>query len=137
MPNPSPGDGFDRFSRTAREFSAGPLGIIALFLVLVYGIAGLVLGTAYLRSDREPPAQLVWFIVLFPELVLVVFAWLVTQHHEKLYPPHDKPTYFPQRATTPAAEPTAKKPPGRPKGSKNKPKSPAPPPPTELTGGQS
>ena len=32
------------FAKAARRLAKNPLGIIALFIVLVYGIAGLVLG---------------------------------------------------------------------------------------------
>jgi hypothetical protein len=37
-------------------------------------------------SERYP---IVWFLVLFPVLVLLVFAWLVSKHHQKLYAPLD------------------------------------------------
>jgi hypothetical protein len=32
---------------------------------------------------------LVWFLVAFPVAVLVLFGWLVSAHHEKLYAPSD------------------------------------------------
>lgn len=81
----------ETFGKTATSLSRSPLGIIALFIVLVYGIAGLVLafaGSSLPEGDRWP---LVWFLALFPILVLIVFAWLVAQHHTKLYAPRDFP----------------------------------------------
>jgi hypothetical protein len=81
-------NGLHEFGKTATGLSRNPLGIIALFIVLVYGVAGLV--TAFASSlgptDRTP---LIWFLVLFPVLVLAVFAWLVSRHFEKLYGPAD------------------------------------------------
>lgn len=81
----------DEFGRTAQRLARNPLGIIALFLVLVYGIAGLVLGlsaSSLAAGERQP---LVWFLVAFPVLVLVVFYQMVTKHHVKLYAPQDFP----------------------------------------------
>ncbi len=37
-------------------------------------------------SERVP---IVWFLVIFPVIVLAVFGWLVSRHHEKLYAPKD------------------------------------------------
>jgi hypothetical protein len=63
--------------------------VIALFLSFVYGIAALFFGLAgtALTSDERLP--LIWFMVLFPCLVLGVFGWLVAKHHHKLYAPTD------------------------------------------------
>ena len=93
------------FGQTAQRLARNPLGIIALFIVLVYGIAGLVLGVSsrYLEQIERQP--LVWFLVLFPVLVLAVFYRLVTAHHIKLYAPHDFPDaegFF--RALTPGEQ---------------------------------
>jgi hypothetical protein len=77
------------FGKTALGFSRNPLGIIALFIVLLYGIASLLLG---LSGQNLEPAQrwpLVWFLAVFPLVVLLVFAWLVAHHHTKLYAPKD------------------------------------------------
>jgi len=76
------------FGRTAKSLSQNPLGIIALFIVLVYLFAALLVGF----SDKLTPADrtpIVWFLVGFPPVVLFVFAWLVSGHHEKLYAPKD------------------------------------------------
>jgi CheY-like chemotaxis protein len=73
---------------SARHLSRNPLGIIALFIVLIYALASLVGGF----SDKLTPAErlpVVWFLILFPVLVLIVFAWLVSRHHAKLYSPAD------------------------------------------------
>ena len=75
-----------QFEATAVKLSQGPLGIIALFIVLIHGFASLVLGLANDISE-ENSSRIVWFLVSFPVLVFFVFAWLVSQHHAKLYPP--------------------------------------------------
>lgn len=76
------------FGQTAKSLARNPLGIIALFIVLIYGVAGLV--TAFsgslTPSERLP---LIWFLVLFPFVVLIVFAWLVSRHSGKLFSPSD------------------------------------------------
>lgn len=83
IPSPmSPGD----FEQTAVKLSQGPLGIIALFIVLIHGFASLVLGFSK-NLGAEDRSVLVWFLVLFPAFVFAVFAWLVSTRHQKLYPP--------------------------------------------------
>jgi len=77
------------FVDKARGLSRNPLGIIALFIAFIHGFATLLLGVAagrLLCGERMP---LVWFVVLFPVLVLGVFYLLVTRHNEKLYAPRD------------------------------------------------
>jgi hypothetical protein len=79
----------EQFGNAASRLSRNPLGIIALFIVLVYGIAGLVLGTAKDSLTADHKTILIWFLVVFPVVVLILFAWLVSKHHEKLYAPSD------------------------------------------------
>lgn len=76
------------FGQTAKSLSRNPLGILALFIVLVHGFAALVVGAGRDLDSRES-FILVWFMVLFPVLVLMVFAWLVSKHHSNLYSPDD------------------------------------------------
>ncbi len=76
----------EQFERTAVKLSQGPLGIIALFIVLIHGFASLVLGLANDIGENNR-SILVWFLVLFPVGVFSVFAWLVSKHHVNLYPP--------------------------------------------------
>jgi len=65
-----------------------PLGIIALFIALVYALASLVaIYAGNLASNERLP--LIYFLILFPVLVLGVFVWLVIRHSEKLYSPSD------------------------------------------------
>jgi hypothetical protein len=72
----------------AKGLARNPLGIIALFIVLVYGFASLV--TAFASSfTHEERLPLVYFLVSFPVLVLGVFAWLVSNHSGKLFSPAD------------------------------------------------
>lgn len=76
------------FSSAAKGLTKNPLGIIALFIVLVYGFASLTLGvTSNLESAERLP--LVWFLVVFPFAVLLLFGWLVSGYHEHLYAPGD------------------------------------------------
>lgn len=76
------------FGETAKGLARNPLGIIALFIVLVYGLASLV--TAFAGSfnpgERLP---LIYFLIGFPILVLAVFAWLVSKHPGQLFAPGD------------------------------------------------
>lgn len=76
------------FGETARSLARNPLGIIALFIVLVYGFASLVTAFAasFTATERLP---LIYFLILFPVLVLAVFAWLVSRHSGKLFAPSD------------------------------------------------
>jgi len=75
------------FGNIAKDLARNPLGIIALFIVLVYGFAALVTGaTTFAPGEREP---LIWFLVFFPVAVLLVFSWLVSQHSDKLFAPSD------------------------------------------------
>jgi CheY-like chemotaxis protein len=76
------------FGQVAKGLAGNPLGIIALFIVLVYGSAGLV--TAFAGSlTQEDRTPLIYFLVLFPVLVLGVFSWLVSRHSGKLFAPAD------------------------------------------------
>jgi hypothetical protein len=81
-------NGLKEISDSAVSLSGNPLGIIALFIVLVYGVAALVAGfSGRLKEGERTP--IIWFLALFPCLVLAVFGWLVSQHHDKLYGPRD------------------------------------------------
>lgn len=67
-----------------------PLGIIGLFILLVYGIASLLIGIGGKTIFSENQIWLlVIFLIGFPLVVLAVFYWLVTRYHEKLYAPKD------------------------------------------------
>ncbi len=79
---------FTVFADTAVRLSRNPLGIIALFIVLVYAMASFV---AVQSSSNNPDQFLVltYFLVFFPVLVLAAFVWLVSQHSDKLYAPSD------------------------------------------------
>ena len=76
----------DNFGGTAVKLSQGPLGIVALFIVLIYGIAGFVLSFSAGIGEINR-SILIIFLVLFPVAVLGIFGWLVAYHHTKLYPP--------------------------------------------------
>jgi uncharacterized BrkB/YihY/UPF0761 family membrane protein len=65
-------DSSSSFGSSAAALARNPLGIIALFIVLVYGFASLVtaFSAAFVESERRP---LIYFMVFFPVLVLLVF----------------------------------------------------------------
>ncbi len=73
----------DQFGWIAQSLSRNALGIIALFLVLVYAVAGSV--TCTLTHDERLP--LIWFLVGAPFVVLLAFYRLVTKHPGNLYAP--------------------------------------------------
>jgi len=76
------------FGETAYKLSRNPLGIIALFIALVYGVACLT----FSFSNNIPASVLtyfVWFIIGYPVVVLITFVFLVIKHHTKLYAPRD------------------------------------------------
>jgi hypothetical protein len=81
--------GLESFGQTAQKLARNPLGIIALFIVLVYGIAGLVFSSAAQHLQPAERSPLIWFLVSFPVAVLFSFLWLVARHHTKLYAPED------------------------------------------------
>lgn len=82
-------DNLGTFSDAAKTLSRNPLGIVALFIVLVYAMAALVLGTAASGLGMVERFLLVLFLVLFPPIVLLVFRELVIEHTGKLYGPSD------------------------------------------------
>lgn len=77
----------ENFSQSAKGFTKSPLGIIALFIVLVYGFASIVVSFGSNLSAYVAP--LVYFLVFFPVIVFFGFLWLVSKHHNKLYGPSD------------------------------------------------
>lgn len=76
------------FGTTAKSLSRNPLGIIALFIVLVYGLACLVVitGGSLSPSERLP---IIYFLILFPFVVLGVFTYLVAFRAGQLFAPSD------------------------------------------------
>jgi Response regulator containing CheY-like receiver, AAA-type ATPase, and DNA-binding domains len=75
------------FAESAKGFTKSPLGIIALFIVLVYGFASIVVSLGKNLENNATP--LIYFLVLFPVIVFFGFLWLVAKHHNKLYGPSD------------------------------------------------
>ncbi len=75
------------FADSAKGFTKSPLGIIALFIVLVYGFA--TLAVSFGDNLKEHIAPLIYFLVFFPVVVFFGFLWLVSQHHDKIYGPSD------------------------------------------------
>ncbi|SDS67069.1 hypothetical protein SAMN04487764_2764 [Gillisia sp. Hel1_33_143] len=77
------------FLSNAKNSSRNPLGIIALFISLIYGFACLVLGTSGEKLSSYEKIPIVYFLIVFPILILISFLFLVTKHHNKLYAPKD------------------------------------------------
>ncbi|EHY0994014.1 hypothetical protein [Vibrio parahaemolyticus] len=77
------------FLKGAKEFARNPLGIIALFISLIYGFASLLLNSSAEKLTENERWPLIIFVVIFPVLVLIAFYRLVTNHHGKLYAPAD------------------------------------------------
>lgn len=81
--------GIEKFTEVAKKLSHNPLGIIALFIWLVYAIAALVMMCSINYLYPHESLMLLLFIILFPVVILFVFFRLVTAHNEKLYAPKD------------------------------------------------
>ena len=77
----------EQFGNVSEKLARNPLGIIALAFVLVYAIAGMLTIQGNFQSEER--IILVWFLVVFPCVVLAVFFRLVSKHHDKLYAPSD------------------------------------------------
>jgi len=71
-------------AEAAKGLSKNPMGIIALFIVLAYGMATLVIMTAFTTYTDTERLLLICFIVFFPVLLLIVFVFLLIFHSEKL-----------------------------------------------------
>lgn len=80
----------NNFLKETRYFLRNPLGIIGLFITIVYLIAAILLnnGLDKLHGNLER-LPLIGFVVLFPIIILFVFYRLVTKHYDKIYGPTD------------------------------------------------
>ena len=77
------------FIQSAKSLARNPLGIIALFIVLVYAVASVVISLAKAEFYQHPFHPAVLFLAVFPLIVLGAFTYLVARHHRKLYAPDD------------------------------------------------
>lgn len=77
------------FIKNTKGLAKSPLGIIALFISMIYGFACLVLSTASNNFESNERILLIWFLILFPLVIMFSFLFLVTKHHRKLYGPSD------------------------------------------------
>ncbi len=80
---------FEGFGDKAKSLGKNPIGIVALFLVLIYGFAALLLSLSSSTLTEAQRWPFVWFLVLFPLILLATFTYLVVMHHEKLYAPSE------------------------------------------------
>lgn len=72
-----------------KGLTKNPLGILAVFLGVLYGVAGLLLGVDSKPLTDSNQTIITWLVFTFPFVSLFVFAWLVAKHHTKLYGPRD------------------------------------------------
>ena len=79
----------DWFGRIAVRLARNPLGVIALFIVLVYAISGWVITQSVASLNDTQKTILILFLVIFPCVILFAFYRLVAYHHTKLYAPID------------------------------------------------
>lgn len=71
------------------DAARNPLGVIGLFISLIYGFANWMLGSSVSTLESTERLIIIWFIVIFPVLILAAFCYLVIKHHGKLYAPKD------------------------------------------------
>jgi CheY-like chemotaxis protein len=76
-------DSISSFGEKAQELSKTPLGILGLFILLVYAVAATAAGFSP-QLPAEGRMILIYFIVFFPLIVLFVFSWLLTKHFYKI-----------------------------------------------------
>src|ERR1700730_7907143 len=77
------------FGLAAKGLGKNPIGVVALFLVLLYGLASLLFGTTGRLLTEQQRWPFIWFLVVFPLVILCAFLFLVVRHHEKLYAPSE------------------------------------------------
>jgi hypothetical protein len=82
-------DMVDPFLENAKHFAKNPLGIIALFIVMIYAVGSIVIVSAKPEFYANYFHPAILFLSLFPALVLIVFALLVALVPSHLYGPHD------------------------------------------------
>jgi hypothetical protein len=75
--------------QSAKTLARNPLGIIALFIVLVYAVASIVITFAKPVFYHNPFHPAVLFLAVFPIVVLGAFTYLVAERHMNLYAPQD------------------------------------------------
>jgi hypothetical protein len=83
------GNNMKDFMQNARHFIRNPLGIIALFISLVYGLACIL----FINTVNSIPYQIILiltiFITIFPVFILASFTYLVIFWPKHLYGPGD------------------------------------------------
>ena len=70
-----------------KQFTQGPLGIIALCLVIVYLIATVFSKSSLANFSTMQKNWLVAFLFIYPFFVLITFTFLLVFHSNKLYSP--------------------------------------------------
>jgi hypothetical protein len=81
-------DDLGTFASRATGLARGPLGILALLIGLIDAMASMVLAFSKNLSPEER-LPLVYFLIVFPFVLLALLAWLVAKYPQNLYPPRD------------------------------------------------
>lgn len=81
-------EGSDLLRSSAARLARNPLGIFALFILLMHSVST-VAGALIPNLDPTMATIFAIYVVGFPVLILFSFMFLVIFHHEKLYAPGD------------------------------------------------
>lgn len=80
----------EKFLVNSKAFIRNPLGVIALFISLMYAMASFVISKGLpVLEDHEERMWLIVFVVLYPVLLLIAFLVLVIWLPLHLYSPSD------------------------------------------------
>lgn len=77
------------FQKFQKKNYKSPLGVIGLFITLVYGIAAWLFDGIVAQLHIGLQIVLVSFVVLYPCILLGVFYAFITRHSKKVYAPQD------------------------------------------------
>ena len=78
------------FAKDASAFIKNPLGIFGLFIVLVYSIASLILGTSEtIAKDLVSFRSMVGFVIVMPFALLAAFYSIATKYPTVFFSPSD------------------------------------------------
>lgn len=80
----------ERFLTNSKAFIRNPLGVIALFISLMYAMASFVISKGLpVLEEHEERMWLIVFVVMYPVLLLIAFCVLVIWFPHHLYSPSD------------------------------------------------
>jgi hypothetical protein len=74
-------------NKNTAKLTKNPLGIISLFILLTYGMASFLFGFVNNNISESQKWFFIYFITIFPVIVLFLFFILVIKYHTHLYSP--------------------------------------------------